>query len=243
MTIMCIAIAVASIVIALFLPLPACASWSYALLSALLHVGYNWCLVRSYQRGELSQTYPVARGLSPLLITCTAALFAGEKIAFHTLGGILLISGGILMLAFRNRRLAMPGIKHALATGAFIAAYSVADGMGGRLSGHALSYTVWMSMLWGVLMPVLYISLRGSKSLLRWRPGLLSAAAGGLVSLLAYGIIIFAMAAAPMGAVSALRETSVLFVAALGYLFFGEALTFRKLLACAVIVTGTLIMG
>ena len=147
MTIMCVAIAVASIVIALFLPLPARASWTYALLSALLHVGYNWCLVRSYQSGELSQTYPVARGSSPLLITCTAALFAGEKIAFHTLGGILLISGGILMLAFRNRRLAMPGIKQALATGAFIAAYSVADGMGVRLSGNALSYTVWMSML------------------------------------------------------------------------------------------------
>jgi len=243
MTIMCVAIALASAAAALFLPLPARASWTYALLSALLHVGYNWCLVRSYQSGELSQTYPVARGSSPLLITCAAALFAGEKTAFHTLGGIVLVSSGILMLAFRQRRLAMPGVKQALATGVFIAAYSVADGMGVRLSGNALSYTVWMSMLWGLLMPVLYIILRDSKSLLRWQPGLLSAAAGGLVSLLAYGIIIFAMAASPMGAVSALRETSVLFVAVLGYLFFGEALTFRKLLACVVIVTGTLLMG
>jgi uncharacterized membrane protein len=82
MTIMCVAIALASAAAALFLPLPARASWTYALLSALLHVGYNWCLVRSYQSGELSQTYPVARGSSPLLITCAAALFAGEKSPF-----------------------------------------------------------------------------------------------------------------------------------------------------------------
>ncbi|KNC91536.1 EamA family transporter [Trabulsiella odontotermitis] len=243
MTIMCVAIAFTSVIMALFLPIPARASWKYALLSALLHVGYNLFLIRSYQSGELSQTYPVARGSSPLLITCAAALFAGEKIAFHTLGGIVLVSSGILMLAVRQRRLAMPGVKHALGTGAFIAAYSVVDGMGVRVSGHALAYTVWMSALWGVMMPALYIILRDSKSLLCWRPELLSAAAGGLVSLLAYGIIIYAMASAPMGAVSALRETSVLFVAVLGYWFFGEALTFRKILACTVIVTGTLLIG
>jgi uncharacterized membrane protein len=94
MTIMCVAIAVASIVIALFLPLPARASWTYALLSALLHVGYNWCLVRSYQSGELSQTYPVARGSSPLLITCTAALFAGKKSPFIPLAASYLSRAG-----------------------------------------------------------------------------------------------------------------------------------------------------
>lgn len=243
MTIMCIAIAVASVFVALFVPLPARASWIYALLSALLHVGYNLCLVRSYQSGELGQTYPVARGSSPLLITCAAALFAGEKITVHTLGGIVLISSGILMLAVRSRRLAMPGIKYALATGVFIAAYSVVDGIGVRLSCHALSYTVWMSALWGVLMPALYITLRDSKSLFCWQPGLLTAAAGGLVSLLAYGIIIYAMAEAPLGAVSALRETSVLFAALIGYWFFGEALMFRKIVACVVIVTGTLMIG
>lgn len=92
-------------------------------------------------------------------------------------------------------------------------------------------------------MTALYIALRDSKSLLRRRPGVLHAAVGGLVSLVAYGSIIYAMTAAPMGAVSALRETSVLFAAALGYLFLGERLTPRKMLACAVIAAGTLMMG
>ncbi|PWC22749.1 EamA family transporter [Brenneria roseae subsp. roseae] len=243
MTIMCVTIALTCAVITPFLPPPASASWKYALLSALLHVGYNLCLIRSYQSGDLGQTYPIARGSSPLLVTFAAAIFAGEKIEFNTLGGIMLVSAGILMLAVRGRKLAMSGLQYTLATGAFIAAYSVVDGMGVRLSGNALSYTVWMSALWGVLMPALYIVLRDSKSLLRWRPGLLRAAAGGLVSLLAYGIIIYAMTVAPMGTVSALRETSVLFAAVLGYLFLGETLTLRKMLACVVIATGTLMMG
>ncbi|WP_312386848.1 DMT family transporter [Atlantibacter hermannii] len=243
MTIMCMAIAMTCAVTALFLPPPAPASWGYALLSALLHVGYNLCLVRSYQNGELGQTYPIARGSSPLLVTCAASVFAGEKMALHTLGGVVLVSGGILMLAMQGRKLAMPGLNYTLATGAFIAAYSVVDGMGARASGNALSYIVWMSALWGVLMPGVYIVLRDGKSLRRWQPGMLSAAAGGLLSLLAYGIIIYAMTAAPMGAVSALRETSVLFAAVLGYLFLGETLTLKKIMACMVIVAGTLVMG
>lgn len=243
MTIMCIAIAMTSGLIALFVPVPSTASWKYVLFSALLHVGYNLCLIRSYQSGDLGQSYPIARGCSPLLVTCAAALFAGEKMALNTFGGITLVSCGILMLAMKGYKLAMPNLKYALATGAFIAAYSVVDGIGVRLSGNALTYTVWMSALWGGLMPALYIALRDRRSLLRWRPGLPRAAIGGLVSLLAYGIIVYAMLGAPMGTVSALRETSVLFAAILGYVFLGESLTLRKTLACVVIATGTLIIG
>ncbi|MEN0582572.1 MULTISPECIES: DMT family transporter [unclassified Kosakonia] len=243
MTIMCATIALTCIVVAPFLPLPAYASWKYALLSAVLHVGYNLSLVRSYQSGDFGQTYPIARGASPLMVTLAAALFAGEKMAVNALAGIGLISGGILLLALQRRRLALPGLTYSLVTGAFIAAYSVVDGIGVRIAGNAIAYTVWMSALWGALMPALYIGLRGAKSLLRWRPDVLPAAAGGLVSLLAYGIIIYAMATAPMGAVSALRETSVLFAALLGYLFLGETLTLRKVLACTVIATGTVMIG
>lgn len=75
------------------------------------------------------------------------------------------------------------------------------------------------------------------------RPGVVTALIGGLVSLLAYGIVIYAMSRAPMGAVSALRETSVLFAALIGYLFLGESLTARKVLACLVIAIGTLLIG
>ncbi|MBC3375038.1 EamA family transporter [Pseudomonas sp. SWRI92] len=243
MTVMCIAVAIASVIAAAFMPPPSSASWGYALLSALLHVGYNLFLVRSYRVGDLGQVYPISRGSSPVLITLGAAIFAGETIAPGTLFGIALVSGGIISLAFRGRKLSVPSLPYALGTGCFIAAYSVTDGIGARLSGAPLSYTVWMCALWGVLMPVVYIGLRDARSLFSVRPGMLTALAGGLVSLLAYGIVIYAMNAAPLGAVSALRETSVLFAALIGYLFLGEKLTTRRLLACAVIASGILIIG
>lgn len=243
MTIMCVAVAGASVLGALFMVAPAAASWPYAVLSAVLHVGYNLFLVRSYRLGDLGQTYPVARGCSPILITLGAALFAGEHVEASALMGIGLISAGIIALALSKGRLAVPGLPYAVGTGVFIAAYSVTDGIGARLSGAPMAYTLWMCALWGVMMPAVYIGLRGVRSLVTPRPGFLIAIAGGLVSLLAYSTIIYAMSWAPMGAVSALRETSVVFAALIGYFFLGESLTVRKLLACAVIALGTIVMG
>jgi drug/metabolite transporter (DMT)-like permease len=243
MTVMCLAVALASAVIAPFLVAPAEASWPYAVLSAVLHVGYNLFLVRSYKVGDLGQTYPISRGSSPILITLFAAFFAGETVGPAALLGIALVSGGIISLAFKGRRLAVPSLPYALGTGFFIAAYSVTDGIGARLSGAPLAYTVWMCALWGVLMPLVYIGLRDTASLFTPRPGFATAFMGGLVSLLAYGLVIYAMSHAPMGAVSALRETSVLFAALIGYLFLGETLTVRKVLACVVIATGTSLIG
>ncbi|WP_248481380.1 DMT family transporter [Pseudomonas sp. CYM-20-01] len=243
MTMMCVAVAIASSVIALFLAPPAPASWPYAVLSGVLHVGYNLFLVRSYKVGDLGQTYPIARGSSPILITLCALVFAGETVSTNALIGIVLVSGGIISLAFRQRRLAVPSLPYALGTGFFIAAYSVTDGIGARLSGAPLAYTVWMCALWGVLMPLVYIGLRDTRSLFAPRPGVITALIGGLVSLLAYGIVIYAMSHAPMGAVSALRETSVLFAALIGYCFLGESLTVRKVLACLVIAIGTMLIG
>ncbi|MCM2379395.1 DMT family transporter [Pseudomonas marginalis] len=243
MTVMCLAVAVASTLIALFLTPPAAASWPYAVLSGVLHVGYNLFLVRSYKVGDLGQTYPIARGSSPILITLFAFAFAEETVSAGALIGIVLVSGGIISLAFKQRRLAVPSLPYALGTGVFIAAYSVTDGIGARLSDATLAYTAWMCALWGIMMPLVYVGLRGTRSLLTPRPGFITAFLGGLVSLLAYGIVIYAMSEAPMGAVSALRETSVVFAALIGYYFLGESLTVRKVLACVVIATGTILIG
>ncbi|TFY87409.1 EamA family transporter [Pseudomonas kairouanensis] len=243
MTVMCMAIALVCIVAAAFMAPPAIESWGYALLSGVLHVGYNLFLVRSYRVGDLGQIYPISRGSSPVLITLGAAMFAGESITPGELLGVGLVSGGIISLAFKGRSLSVPSLPYALGTGGFIAAYSVVDGIGARLSGAPLAYTVWMCVLWGVLMPLVYIGLRGPRSLFCVRPGTVTAVVGGLVSLLAYGMVIYAMNEAPLGAVSALRETSVLFALLIGYVFLGETLTARRILACIVIASGAFIIG
>ena len=240
MTIMGVATSLAGVILAPFQPFPHPASWPYMLASAVLHVGYNAFLIRAYRSGEFGSAYPVARGSSPLLVTLGAALLAGEWPKPIAIAGIALVSIGIISLAFRGRRLPEAGIFYALGTGCFIAAYSVADGIGGRLSGHPMAYTLWMCLLWGATAVPVYVARRRDWRLWRGLRQTGTAAAGGIVSLLAYGIVIFAMTLAPMGSVSALRETSVLFAVLLGRIFFAETLSGRRILSALVIVAGVL---
>jgi len=238
-TVMGIAISLSCAVLLPFLPLPLRASWPYIAASAVLHVGYNAFLIRAYRNSEFGSSYPIARGSSPLMVTLGAAMTAGEwPGALGTLG-ILLVSGGIISLAF-GQRLKETGIFYALGTGLFIAAYSVTDGIGGRLSGSAASYTLWMCLLWGASALPIYWLRRRDNQLWRGARSTGIAAAAGLISLLAYGIVIYAMTRAPMGSVSALRETSVLFAVLLGWLYFAEKLTARRIVSALVIAAGAL---
>ncbi len=240
MTVMGIATSLACAVALPFLPVPARASWPYIAGSALLHVGYNAFLVRAYRRGDFGSAYPIARGSSPLLVTLGAALVAQEVPTLLGMAGIVLVSIGIISLAFRGRQLPETGIFYALGTGFFIAAYSVTDGIGGRLSGSAVSYTLWMCVIWGATALPLYKFRRPGAALWQGARATGLAALGGVVSVLAYGIVIFAMTVAPMGSVSALRETSVLFAVLLGRIFFGETLTARRIISVLVIAAGAL---
>ncbi|GJE43195.1 DMT family transporter [Methylobacterium soli] len=243
MTIMCIAIALVCAALVPLLPLPARESWGYAALSAVLHVGYNLFLVRTYAHGDLGQTDPISRGSSPLLVSLGAAAFAHERPDAIATAGILLVSGGIVSLAFQGRGIGRTNLLYALGTGCFIGAYSVVDGIGVRLSGTPVGYTVWMCLLWGVLAPPVYAALRDWRSLVRGPRETWVAAGGGIASLTAYGLIIFAMSLGPMGPVSALRETSVVFAALIGRFFLREHLTAHRIAACLVVALGAVCIG
>lgn len=243
MTIMCIAIALVCALMAPFVPVPATASWACVALSALLHVGYNLFLVRTYRTGDLGQTYPIARGASPLLVSLGAAVFARELPGALGLTGVLLVSGGIVALAFQGRTIGRQTLLFALGTGCFIGAYSVTDGIGVRLSGSPVGYTVWMCLSWGLLAPATYIVLRDPRSLMRGRREMLVTGGAGIVSLLAYGIVIFAMARGEMGPVSALRETSVVFAALIGRVFLRERLSPHRIMACLMVAAGAVLIG
>ncbi|WP_454883535.1 EamA family transporter [Sphingomonas oryzagri] len=117
------------------------------------------------------------------------------------------------------------------------------DGIGVRLSGAPIGYTVWMCLLWGVMAPPVYAVLRDWRSLFRGARETAVAAGGGIVSLVAYGIVIFAMSLGPMGSVSALRETSVVFAALIGRFFLRERLTAWRIGACCVVALGAILIS
>ncbi|MFM0186972.1 DMT family transporter [Paraburkholderia nemoris] len=247
MTWMSIAIAAASTVVILFTPLPSDTAWPYIVASGLVHVVYNVTLVRSYRSNDLAQAYPIARGSSPLLVTLGAALFAHESIGpLHVLG-IVMISGGIVAIALERGRVSRTGLLAALTTGVTIAIYTVIDGIGVRLSGgEALAYTAWMFLFYW-LMPMLFVATRGIAAL--WTPvktvpiAIGSSLFGGLVSIAAYGIVIWALQSGAMGAVSALRETSVVFAVLIGRGFLRETVSGKRWLACVIVAGGAVCLG
>jgi drug/metabolite transporter (DMT)-like permease len=247
MTLMSVAIAAVATVVIVFTPLPAKAAWPYLIASGLVHIVYNMSLVQAYRRSDLAQAYPIARGSSPLLVTLGAALFAHEAIGpVHALG-IALISGGIIAIALQGSNVSRASVLAALTTGTTIALYTVIDGIGVRLShGEALAYTAWMFLFYW-LMPLLFIAKRGLAAL--WTPlwnapmAVGTSFAGGLVSIAAYGIVIWAMQSGAMGMVSALRETSVVFAVLIGRMILREAVSAKRWLACVVVAAGAVCLG
>lgn len=247
MAFMCAAqAALAVIALAAFwnrLAFPAAAAWWCIAASTIIHVGYNLFLVRAYRTGDLGEAYPIARGSSPLLVALGAALVAGEHLSLPTTLGIALVSAGIIALAFRAGRIAAASLPFALATGLCIAAYTVVDGMGVRLAGDAASYVLWFFLCEGLSMPLILLALGGPSAFVCRAPDALKAAVGGILAVVAYGVVLWAMSLGPMGPVSALRETSVVFAALLGRLFLNETLTLRRVAACCVIALGAACLG
>lgn len=237
-TVMSLVSAAVAAPFAIALPLPAPVSWPYIAFSAVVQIGYCFVLVRAYREGDFGQIYPIARGSSPLLVTLGAALFAHEHLPSLALLGVFLVSAGIFASARGIDRAHLGSVLAALASGIFIAGYSLADGTGSRLSGNAKSYTAWSFICQGVPMPLLYLALRRRSPLQPFDGQALRAIGGGVVSAVAYGTVIVAMSISPMGAVSALRETSILFAAVIARVFMGEPLTRRRIAAVSTIAIG-----
>ncbi len=242
MTWMCTSTGLVALIALPFLPMPAAPAFPYIIASGLVHIVYSVSLVYAYRSGDLGETYPIARGSSPLLVAVGAALFAREHLGWLPLAGVLLVSGGIISLALERGRVSLGGVSAAFLTGATIAVYTVIDGMGVRVSGNAVAYTAWMFAFF-LLMPLVFIAVRGVAGLRAPLAAIGQSAGGGMVSIAAYGIVIWAMQFGAMGAVSALRETSVVFAALIGRMFLNERLSVRRIASCCVIALGAICIG
>ncbi len=230
-----------------FLPLPAPEAWPFLVASAVLHVGYYLFLLAAYRVGDLSHVYPLARGASPLLILAGAWAFAGEQLPLAQLGGVVLVSAGIVSLTFESRSRLEAGwrpVGFALATAVFIAAYTVTDGMGVRRADAVVSYVVWLTLLDGWPVLAIAVARRRRQSVVsEWRSAVSSGAAGGVFQLLAYGLVVWAMSIAPMAGVSAIRETSVIFAALIGMLVLHEPFTPTRLIAAVLVACGVVVIN
>jgi drug/metabolite transporter (DMT)-like permease len=225
-----------------FFDLPDPASWPYIAASLLCHIGYNLTLVRAYGYGDLGQIYPLARGAAPIFVALFGMLFLSEYLTPLTWLGIIVLVSGVWLMALKGAGRGVAGsrtaIEAALIVSAFIASYTVIDGLGGRVSGTASGYTLWLLGLEGVIMVVIALIRRGPRAILQLRNVWISGFIAGALSLAAYWVAIWAMTRAPIATVAALRETSIFFALAIAVLFLKEPLTFWRSAAATLIVGG-----
>ncbi|HTN49772.1 MAG TPA: DMT family transporter [Burkholderiaceae bacterium] len=230
----------------LLVPLPAPASWPYIVASIVTHLAYYFFMVSAYRSGDLSLVYPLMRGVAPLLTGLLAIVWMREWPGTLGWTGMLLISLGVVALAFRPGRLgpALHGhgraVTYALSNAVVIAIYTIIDGSGARLSGNAWSYIVWLFALDALPFSAFLFVTRRREFMAalaqRHRRGLI----GGSLSAAAYAISVWAMTRAPVALVASLRETSVLFATLIGARLLKEHLTPRRWLGVAAVVLGVI---
>jgi drug/metabolite transporter (DMT)-like permease len=224
-------------------PLPASGAWLYIVLSAVLQVGYSVFLVAAYRYGELGQIYPIVRGTVPLLVTLGGFIITGDKLNLYQIAGVVLVAFGIMSLALGRGRASTSSILFALATGAIIAAYASIDSIGVRQTGQSGAYTAWVLVLYGAFLTAAFFALRRRLVVDFRAPDTWKALGGGLVAMIAYGVVVAAFALGPAGPITALRETSVVFAVLIGWLSLGETLTARRIFACIVVAAGAILLG
>lgn len=224
---------------------PPQSAWPYLGASITIHIGYYVALTGAYRHGELGLTYPLMRGVAPLLVALSASVTLGEQLSPMAWLGVLGISLGVLVLGLSQHAFDAPkAVAFALANAVIIAIYTVVDGQGVRAAGttfnSTLQYVAALFMLDGWPFALMIWARRGAALPRYARQRWPLASVGALASLGSYGIALWAMTRAPVAMVAALREVSVLFAVVIGALVLGEALTRRRIVGALVIIGGVM---
>jgi len=217
---------------------PATASWPYLAASVLIHIGYYATLAGAYRAGDMSHGYPIMRGTAPLIVAVGTIGMFGEALSATAWAGMLLICAGVLSLGLAGGGATRKATAWALANALIIALYTVTDATGVRASGGAGRYVVWMFFFMGLPFGLIVLALRRGQFVRHaarfWARGLGGAALSGI----SYGVALWAMTRAPVAAVAALRETSVIFGALLGAWLLKEGHFARRMASATIVVAG-----
>ena len=231
-----------SIIAIIFLPLPTAESIPYLIISVIIHQGYQWFLLSSYEIGDLTKVYPIARGTGPLVATIISISFLGLVLDSLIILSIGFVCGGIITLSlFDKSKKNYQIIKYSLLTGLCIGLYSITDGYGARVSLSAVSFISWTFIINAFLHP-LVISLKNEKNIIERvkKNGKKMFFIGGSLDYLTYMIIVWAFTKAPIPMVGALRETSIFFSIFIGYFFLKEKITPAKIFSIILILAGVI---
>jgi drug/metabolite transporter (DMT)-like permease len=213
--------------------------WPWLLAGWLLHTFYYLALIWSYHSSDYLVAYPIARGITPIFTAVLGILLLGDKLDPLTLAGVVIISGGIVMLSL-NGAISRSGLLAAGTAGLLNTAFTLVDAKGMRLAADPANFLVWYYIFDGISMPLLFvIRARGQLTVIaaaNARTGI----ASGVMALFAFLPTLIAFRLAPVGAVSAIRATSVIFSLLLGGGLLKEYLDGRRVAGALLVTAGAL---
>lgn len=216
---------------------PESALWPWLIAGWVLHSIYYLLLIRSYSVSDYSLAYPIARGVVPIGTTILGIALLGDRLSMVAIGGVATICAGILLLVGRPGVISREGMVLAVLVGLLNTAFTLVDAKGLRIADNPANFLVWYFILDGIFMPLLFaLRNRGNvvgAAMTHARHGVLA----GIMALIAYLPALIAYRLAPVGAVSAIRATSVLFSMGFGGTLLREAVDARRIVG-ALLVTG-----
>ncbi len=221
---------------AFLVPLPH-GAWPWLFASFAVHLVYLICLIKAFEGADMSAVYPVMRGTAPVLAAMISVLWLGDPISPGVALGIALVSTGTALVAWWNAP-SKRALLWALATGVTIAAYTVIDAKGVRAAPSAFSYIVWVFVMLGFGIGAIFAIWRGPRFVIaarsQWKPGLIA----GALSLVTYGLALWAYRLGDVPRLAALRESSILFGVLIAWLFLKEKVGKPRLVGAALIAVG-----
>ena len=228
--------------LALFVPLPTPSLFAILGFTAVVHFLYQMAQIKSLHYADYTLAYPVSRGTAPLLIAALSPFIFADQISANQLVGIIIISASILSMGFSAPKGNGWGIVFALITGVAIAAYTTIDAKGVRLAVNPATYIVWFFIFDSFVISAFTLSRHWqrfkSRAPREWKLGLFN----GLLGICTFGSAMLAFKYGNAPVMAALRETSVLFAAFIGYLFMGEKVSGARMLAIIGIGVGVIVI-
>lgn len=223
------------------------AGWKWAVMSGSIHLPYTLLLSRAYGHGDFSQVYPIARGGGAFLAAIGGVVLLGDHAKAWTIVAIITVACGLALLAGRARG---PAVITAAGVAATICVYTLLDSKGSRVTEvpHTgligdVGYGLATAVMTTVSLSAFGLATHRAADLrvalrVDWRKFLLA----GIASLITYTLVLVAVRFAAVGYVTALRESSVVLAALVGWRFLGEGQVRRRLTATGVVVTGLVLL-
>ncbi|CAN5809009.1 DMT family transporter [soil metagenome] len=224
--------------------------WPYVLVSGLLQAAYFLILSAAYGRGDFSLVYPIARGAAPGLLAVWAFLLLDERPSMGGIIGLVILLIGLVVVGssawWKRKQQAAPSLLSvglALLVAFCISGYSASDGVAVKFASPTGYIVIEMLLTTLFVTPLIFTRYRWNVVLATWRANWLRISLVGILSNLAYLLVLIAYTLSPVSYAGAIREVSIVFAALAGWLWLNERFGSIRAIGASVIFVGIIVIA